>query len=114
MKKIYKLDDGRLSVFSLLFENSNKNSFGLIINFCSQEWEINIGIGYIFGKLYISFPHKFLYRNFKRIFNGKNFGEHGREIGFMIDNKWQEYSLFWWSDPNRPISTWRARFNIID
>jgi len=32
----------------------------------------------------------------------------------MIDNKWQEYSLFWWSDPNRPISTWRARFNIID
>lgn len=113
MKNVYKIEQGRFRVFSVVFENVRKFALGLEIEFCSQEWEIIISIGYIFGKLYISFPHKFFYKKFKKMFWGDNFGECGREIGLMVDSFWLVYNLWWWSDSNRPTNKLRSRFVIF-
>lgn len=110
MKIIDFFSDGRLYLFRrIIIENVKKRALGLFINFDANEWGICISFGYIFGKIYISFNHKFLFRNLKKIFFGKNFGEVGREIGFMIQSDYSYYSLFWWSDPNRPEHKWRTR-----
>jgi len=109
MKRIYKLQDGRVSFFGVLIENVRRKAFGIWVEFCCQEWEIIVCIGYGFGRIWFSFPHKFLYRNLKSVFWGKNFGEWGRELGFMIEPKFKEYSLFWYSDPNKPGHKWRSK-----
>ena len=93
-------------------ENSKQAAFGFWVEFSIQNWEIVISIGYIFGRVYISFDHAFLYRNFRKTFTGDGFGEWGREIGFMIERKYMEYSLFWYSDPNKPPHKWRSKYFI--
>lgn len=111
MKLVERFDDGRLYIRPgrVIVENSRTKSVGFWINFSSQNWEIVITAGYIFGRLYFVFPHHFLFKNFRRLFNGKNFGEWGREIGIMIEPRYMKYSLFWYSDCNAPSHKWRAR-----
>ena len=112
MKKIYKFDDGRISFFGIIIENRKLKAFGFWIEFSTQEWEIIVSIGYGLGRIWFVIPHKFLYRNFRKLFDGKNFGEWGREIGFMISENYKSYSLWWWSDPNKPHHKWRSKYYI--
>lgn len=99
-------------ILGVRVEYSKSKAFGFWVEFCIQEWEIIISTGYIFGTVYLSFDHRLLYRMFPSVFSGKNFGEWGREIGFMIEPHYKEYSLFWYSDPNKPAHKWRYKYFI--
>jgi len=111
--KVKNLGKNRIMVGSIIVELSKRRSFGLQIEFSFDEWKIHITVGYVLGTLYVSFPHKFLFRAFPRVFYGKNFGERGREVGFNIDGDRIEYSLFWWSDCNKPCNTWRCGYKFL-
>ena len=107
---IEKFEDGRVWFFGTIIENVFKPSFGLNIEFSTQEWQIIICVGYIFGRVWFQIPHHFLYNNFRFLFDGKKFGERGREIGFMIEPRYATYSLWWFSDCNKPSHPWRSRY----
>ena len=109
MNNIYKIEKNRYRFFNSIIEFSWRRAFGVWLEFKCQDWQIVLTIGFIFGKVYINFDHKFLYKNFKKVFWGKGFGEWGREIGFMIESKYKQYSLWWYSDLNRPPHKWRTK-----
>ena len=116
MKKIIRSfgeGDTRYWIFNMVFENSNEVSNRCLrfnINFCTGEHEITISIGYIFGTFWLSIPNDFLFRNFRWLFDGKEFGEWGREIGFTISSYHINYSLWWYSDCNAPAHKWRKKY----
>lgn len=108
MKNIYWLKDGRLRLFGALIEHSKVfKDFGFKVSM--QDWDITFSIGYILGKVHISFDHKLLYRVFPKFFHGKQFGMYGRELGFMISKNRISYNLLWYADCDAP-KNWRKGF----
>lgn len=109
--RIHKIEDCRWSINRVIFEwstSKDMRTIGFMLRF--DDWEIVTSIGFVFGRLWISTPHHFLYKTFPKVFHGKRFGEWGREIGFMVTTKYIEYSLWWYSDINKPRDTWRTNY----
>lgn len=112
--RYHYIEPGRFSINRVIFEWSEKHhtkQLGFFLRF--ENWEITIEIGLVIGTLWVSIPHKFLFKRFPNVFHGNNFGEWGREIGFRISKKVFEYSLWWYSNINKPRDTWRTNYIFI-
>lgn len=112
--RFHKIEKGRWSINRVIFELSRANdmkAIGLMIKF--ENWEITLDFGLIFGRLWISIPHHFLFKVFPDVFHGKNFGEWGREIGLIATSKYIEYSIWWYSNINKPHHPWRNKWIFI-
>lgn len=114
MIRYHHVEPGMFSINRVIFEWSREHwvrQFGFYLKL--EDWKILFSFGVIIGTLWISIPHKFLFKNFSDVFYGKKFGERGREIGFMISKKTFQYSLWWYSNINKPNNTWRTGYKFI-
>jgi len=114
MKKrivFWRVGEDRFYINGIIFEFAKRKAFGFMVDLDTNEQEIVFSIGWLFGLLYISIPFRF--GRLSKFIDGKNFAEWGREIGFMVTNSYAEYSLYWYSDCNRP-SSWRSGYFFFD